>query len=301
MTIPDRTNINFAFRVADFDGDNHVDLLILNNGAIDSNPAIYYHNNAGVFENPYSNPAASPFPSLGNNNQPARYVVGDFDSDGDADILYWDTSTGSAKLMLGGTFNTVDANAGGSPFQGVTLPNFSALPSIVADFDGDGDQDLYFGEANTDGYYFTQGAGSDGSPPIITASIPVDNDTGVSPTADITLTFDEAVTKGTTGNIYIVRTSDNTVVETIAVTSARVTAGSGFSWIVNPVNDLAGNTAYAVRIDAKTFVDTTGATPFLGIYDNTTLNFVTAVPNTPPSVSFTGVSFTDGGTSNSGD
>ena len=55
------------------------------------------------------------------------------------------------------------------------------------------------------------------------------------------------------GNIVIYKTSDDSVVETIDVTSNQVT-GSGTSQItINPTNDFESLTEYYLKIDATTF------------------------------------------------
>jgi hypothetical protein len=92
------------------------------------------------------------------------------------------------------------------------------------------------------------------------------------------LTFSESVTKGT-GNLYIVRTSDNVIVETIPVGSTQI-VGSGTTWTIDPSITLAAGTSYALRADAKTFVDADGIV-FKGIQNNTTLNFATAANAAP--------------------
>src|SRR4029077_14275122 len=107
--------------------------------------------------------------------------------------------------------------------NGIDFTNISFQSTLVGDWDKDGDTDILESSALSN-RYITQGASSDvnGHPPHLASSTPADNSTGVSQNANITLTFDESVSKGT-GNISIVRTSDNTVVETIAVTSGQVT------------------------------------------------------------------------------
>ena len=71
------------------------------------------------------------------------------------------------------------------------------------------------------------------------------------------LNFSEVVDVET-GDIVIYKTSDNSVVETIDVTSNQVT-GSGTSQItINPTDDLDPSTEYYFKIDATAFDDPTG-------------------------------------------
>jgi methionine-rich copper-binding protein CopC len=275
LSLPDNTGTNYF--VADFNADGRLDVYV----GVNATTGSYFRNDGTSFSS--QSTATFPAPSFG-----ARVAVGDFDSDGDADILYQTGGNGSAFAYAlnngNGTF-TLETLAQ-SPFAGLSLPDNTGTNYSVADFDGDGDVDVYASVNATTGSYFVQGSnsGGDGHPPHLTSSTPADNATDVALNANITLNFSESVSKGT-GNIYIVRTSDNTVVETIAVGSAQVT-GSGASWTIDPSITLAGGTNYAVRIDAKTFADSDGAV-FFGINDNTRLNFQTHV-NTPPTITSNG-------------
>ena len=87
------------------------------------------------------------------------------------------------------------------------------------------------------------------------------------------LNFSEAVDVES-GNIVIYKTSDNSVVETIDVTSNQVT-GSGTSQItINPTDDLDSLTEYYLKIDATAFDDPSGNS-YAGISDTTSLSFTT--------------------------
>ena len=116
--------------------------------------------------------------------------------------------------------------------------------------------------------------------PTLQSSSPSDNATGVTVGSNIVLTFDEAVDVET-GNITIKKTSDDSTVETIDVTSGLVT-GTGTSAItINPTADLAEGTEYYVLIDATAF-DDTSANSYAGISSTTALSFTTistALPN----------------------
>ena len=120
---------------------------------------------------------------------------------------------------------------------------------------------------------------------MISSTTPVDNATGVDPTADLSVTFDENVAKGT-GNISIYDSSD-TLFEAIAVTSGQVTV-SGATVTLNPTSPLALGTSYYVQIDA-TAIDDISGNSFAGIADKTTWNFATIGQFTETSASLTGV------------
>ena len=84
-----------------------------------------------------------------------RTVVGDFDGDGDTDILYQTGGNGTAWAYArsdgGGNF-TLLALAN-SPFAGLTLPDSVGNNYYVADFDGDGDLDVLAAVSGTTGTY----------------------------------------------------------------------------------------------------------------------------------------------------
>ncbi|WP_218585602.1 DUF4347 domain-containing protein [Pseudomonas sp. Marseille-P9899] len=265
LTLPDNSGNNYF--VADFDGDGDLDVLAAVSGATGT----YLRNNGnGTFS---SQPTAT-FPAPAANG---RMLVGDFDGDGSADILYQTGANGTAfqfaKSNGDGTFTIMSLAS--SPLAGLSLIDHTGTNYRVGDFDGDGDLDIFSAASSTSGNLYLQ----NGAAPELVSTSPSDNATGVSTTANITLTFSESVTKGSTGSISIIRTSDNTVVETIPISSGQI-SGSGTTWTIDPSIVLAGGVSYAVRVDPKTFVDADG-TVFKGINNLTTLNFTTVVALPP--------------------
>ncbi|WP_461054070.1 beta strand repeat-containing protein, partial [Spirosoma arcticum] len=160
------------------------------------------------------------------------------------------------------------------PLNGITFTQVTTA-TLSVDFDNDGDRDLIEPANNSAGRVVQQNS----APPILTSTIPADNATGVVPSTNITLTFNVSVSKGN-GNLHIVRTSDNVIVETVAVGSSQVT-GSGTTWVLDPNITLANSTAYALRADEEVFADADGRV-FAGIFNNTTFNFTTGIANAPP-------------------
>ena len=108
----------------------------------------------------------------------------------------------------------------------------------------------------------------------LNSSSPADGDTGVSPSADITLTFDTTPEAVTGKNIKIVKTSDSATT-TIAADDATQVSVGGNTVTINPSSDLAENTAYHVLLDAGAFRVSSGGADHRGIYTATELNFTT--------------------------
>ncbi|QTX19400.1 DUF4347 domain-containing protein [Comamonas aquatica] len=278
ITLPDFNAYNY--KAADVDGDGYTDLIHVAAGM----QMRYFRNNNGVF---VDMTAAASLPTVSVN----RAIVADFDGDGDADILYQTGNNGTPFRYVrndNGTF--VDVDQVSSPFANVILPDMNAQQFRVGDFDGDGDLDLVStsSTANSTSIFYQSG-----SLPQLVSSTPADNSLTVTPNANITLTFDQSVAKGT-GNIYIVRTSDNAIIQTIAVSSGAVT-GSGTTWTIDPPADMVAGVGYAVRIDNKTFVNANGQV-YKGIQDNTALNFTVTAVAAPVIGNFNGdaVAYTEG-------
>jgi len=105
----------------------------------------------------------------------------------------------------------------------------------------------------------------DTTAPTISTLSPSDGATGVSATANLILTFDAAVDVET-GNITIKKSSDDSIVETIDVTSGLVTGTGTTTITINPSTTLSSLTSYYVQIDATAFDDAAGNS-YAGISD----------------------------------
>ena len=98
-----------------------------------------------------------------------------------------------------------------------------------------------------------------------------------SASSNIVRTFSEAVDRET-GNILLKKTSDNSTIETIDVTSGQVT-GSGTNQItINPNSSLVTGTEYYVQIAATAFDDAAGHS-YSGINDTTSFSFTVDTNN----------------------
>jgi methionine-rich copper-binding protein CopC len=112
----------------------------------------------------------------------------------------------------------------------------------------------------------------DNTAPVVSSTLPVDDASNTSP-ASLKITFNEAIAKGT-GNITIKKTSDNSVVETIAVSATQVTA-SGLVLTIKPTTSLAYSTGYYVEYDAGIVSDLAGNSLAAGSTGNSAWNFTT--------------------------
>ena len=254
--------------VVDVDDDGDMD--ILDRGTTQ----VMYRNDNGSFVR-----TTDPLADIGAFD--ARMIFGDFDSDGDTDAIYQNGNTagtgfGYFQQNSDGSWTNFTSLAG-TPFAGLDLTGQQLTTWTAVDIDGDGDVDIVDRDQAAGGLVLYR---QNGAPPRIASSTPSDNGTNVAVGANITLTFTESVSKGA-GNIYIYR-GDGTLIETISVGSAQVT-GSGTTWTIDPSITLAGLTNYYIRIDQETFVDADGAV-FMGVNNNTTLNFTTAATNTAPTI-----------------
>ena len=148
---------------------------------------------------------------------------------------------------------------------------FDQQPKGMA-FNNTGSKMFFLGGTDTDKVFeFTLVSNYNLKLPTLSSSSPADNATGVSVDANIVLNFSEKVNVDN-GNITIHKTSDDTTVATIDVTSSNVT-GTGTSQItINPTDDLEYGIEYYVLIPATAFVDNTSGY-YAGISSTTALSF----------------------------
>ena len=102
---------------------------------------------------------------------------------------------------------------------------------------------------------------------------PADNATNVNQSANLQITFNRAVQNGT-GNIVIKKSSDNSIIETIDITSDQVTGQGTTTLTINPSVTLAENTEYYVTI-ASTAIKDTYTIAYAGINSTTAWSFTT--------------------------
>ncbi|MCK4786094.1 MAG: Ig-like domain-containing protein [Desulfobacteraceae bacterium] len=109
------------------------------------------------------------------------------------------------------------------------------------------------------------------TPPTVTDFDPADDATGVAIDSNLVITFDENVVKDS-GNIVIMKSSDDTEFETIDVTDVSKVSISNNIVTIDPEYTFGSLTSYYVKIDDNCFKDTIG-NHYAGISDKTTWNF----------------------------
>ncbi|TDO19066.1 MBG domain-containing protein [Pedobacter duraquae] len=120
---------------------------------------------------------------------------------------------------------------------------------------------------------------TDPNPPTVTAYSPLNNAIDVPLAQNLVLTFNETVVKGT-GNIVIKNVANDAVVETIDVTSNKVTITNNNIVTIDPAADLAASGNYYITIDAGALKDAS-ANNYAGITAKTAFTFKTILNQSP--------------------
>jgi hypothetical protein len=103
---------------------------------------------------------------------------------------------------------------------------------------------------------------------------PADDNASAGLNANLIVGFNKTIDIQT-GNLYIKKLSDDSVVETIAITSLAVTGNGTTTLTIDPAASFVGNTDYYITIDS-TAIDSDEADDYAGITDNGTWNFTTS-------------------------
>jgi gliding motility-associated-like protein len=113
----------------------------------------------------------------------------------------------------------------------------------------------------------------DTTPPSLTTASPLDEDTNVATSTNLTITFSEDVQKGTTGDILIKKTIGDDIIATLAITSSEITI-VGNIVTINPSIDLPSYTEIYIQIPSTVFKDLSNNS-YAGFTNTTTWNFTT--------------------------
>jgi Bacterial Ig-like domain/Lamin Tail Domain/Secretion system C-terminal sorting domain len=112
---------------------------------------------------------------------------------------------------------------------------------------------------------------ADNTAPVISSISPLNNAVNVPVNLTTTITFSENIQKGT-GNIFVKKFADNTIVQTIDITTTAVTVSNNTASF--SITGLTENTAYYIEIDNGAFKDLANNN-FAGISGNGMWKFTT--------------------------
>ena len=175
---------------------------------------------------------------------------------------------GTVLAYASGTATTNDMSETDSFTFGPVDAHADLGKLLALQIEGDG--------ALVDNLVFTDDTVSDVVPPALMNLSPLDDETWVEVDQNLVVTFNETVTSGS-GNIEIRRTSDNSVVETIAVGSAQVSI-SGAQVTIDPTANFEEGVEHYVLFDSGTLKDSAN-NDFVGISSTTTWSFTTTQPD----------------------
>ena len=111
------------------------------------------------------------------------------------------------------------------------------------------------------------------APPTALSFNPINSAINVTVTTNLSITFDEPIKKGTSGNILIKKLSDNSVVESIVITNTIISV-AGAVLTINPENNFLANTSYYIEISSGVIQDIAGNN-YAGFTGNNTWGFIT--------------------------
>jgi methionine-rich copper-binding protein CopC len=131
--------------------------------------------------------------------------------------------------------------------------------------------------------YYPTGRPTTITGPVVGNFSPADNATSVALDANLVVTFNKAIVRGT-GNITLMNLTDGTSTN-IAITNTAQISIAGEVMTINPTANLLPSKTYAIKID-PTALDGVVTNSFAGITDTTTWNFTTI---TPPPAGVTGL------------
>ena len=202
---------------------------------------------------------------------------------GDGDIIIKKTSDNNVFETIAANSNLVTGT--GTDVIEINPSNtFASGTEYYVVIDSDAFKDLtgnyYAGISSTTALSFTT---LDSTNPSLSSSSPAHLDTDVAVDTNIVLNFSEAVDVES-GNITIKKTSDDSTVETIDVTSTQVTGSGSTQITINPSSALDDSTEFYLIIDATAFDDSAGNS-YAGIDNTNSMLSFTSIDNTNPTLS----------------
>ena len=202
---------------------------------------------------------------------------------GDGDIIIKKTSDNNVFETIAANSNLVTGT--GTDLIEINPSNtFASGTEYYVVIDSDAFKDLtgnyYAGISSTTALSFTT---LDSTNPSLSSSSPAHLDTDVAVDTNIVLNFSEAVDVES-GDITIKKTSDDSTVETIDVTSTQVTGSGSTQITINPSSALDDSTEFYLIIDATAFDDAAGNS-YAGIDNTNSMLSFTSIDNTNPTLS----------------
>ncbi len=285
--------------VADINGDGRTDIYNYQTDA-------FWRNDGGTSFTILSG-AANPLDDFNapvTSTSTGAFTTGDFTGNGHEDLV--GRHTDNNRLVFwrnNGDGTWTHLTGADNPFDGVSFAaiatNFMHDRVAVLDVDGDGDLDIYNVQLDQ---VFENG----GTAPALTSSTPTFGAAGVSPSANIVLTFSEAVNLGTGavgpthgpgyGDIAIYNATTHALIERINVVAnaARITGAGTTTITIDPVANLPAGADVYVLIGSKAFVSAGDGHVFLGIKQSDVFTFSVAA-NQAPTISIpASLNYTEG-------
>ncbi len=198
-------------------------------------------------------------------------------------VLTYDAATNARKIYLnGGAAKASDTAA--ADFSGDTTLNIGRWTLGSQYWKGRVDDLKIYNRALTQDEVTDIAEGGAGPGLLgVDSFSPADNATGVAITANLVATFSTTTVATSTGSISIYNTSDNSLVESIPVSSSQITK-SGADITINPSVTLANSTEYYVWIPSTAFKDANDVF-YAGTTASTTWSFTTVADETAPAIS----------------
>ncbi|MCH7227086.1 BNR-4 repeat-containing protein [Haloferula sp. A504] len=209
-------------------------------------------------------------------------------------------SSGNAGIADGAAWSTAGTTFGGNLDMRIVLDTTGGTGNWTAAWFADtgsgfvavrGEETLLTETINSVGFAVTDlssgqinsfsltrsGGGSDTDPPVVIARSPGLGAGNVGVDSNVSITFNEVIVKGS-GNITILRSADDSVVEAFDVASSLAVSIVNETVMVETPSDFEPNTEYYVQISDTAILDGSG-NAFAGISDNS-WNFTTQSAST---------------------
>ena len=207
------------------------------------------------------------------------------------EVAIWNVPLSAAEItQLFNSGETLYAGENhGNYISASGLQEYWTMDTIVSGENNGSGTKLYGELNNNDGDFLgapTWSTDTPGTSPTISSRSPDDNASNVADDTNIVITFSETI-KLNTGNIFLKKSNDDSIVETFDV-SSDVTLSASNQITINPTSNLEPKTDYYVFIDASAIIDISRnhfdgiGDPLVGVGDKTTYNFSTGTSSTNP-------------------